>query len=146
MASIKIATGLKTYDIEDENGNVRGSISFNPSDLNLIARAQDVVTDIYNHINTLESKGSADNITEDEIKLLLTDTDTKVRSELNTLFADDDASDIIFGSQNCLSTYKGETFVERFITAFIPILKKDIEKEMELSQKRIEKYTSQVGK
>ena len=26
MAGIKIETGLKTYDIEDENGNVRGQI------------------------------------------------------------------------------------------------------------------------
>ena len=43
MASIKISTGLKVYDIEDENGNVRGQISFNPSDMNFYTRANDMV-------------------------------------------------------------------------------------------------------
>ena len=33
MASIKIETGLKTYDIEDEHGNIRGQITLNPKDI-----------------------------------------------------------------------------------------------------------------
>ena len=31
MASIKIETGLKTYDIEDEHGNIRGQITLKNS-------------------------------------------------------------------------------------------------------------------
>lgn len=42
MANIKIETGLKVYDIEDENGNVRGQISFNPSDMNFFERAEKI--------------------------------------------------------------------------------------------------------
>lgn len=43
MAKLTINTGIKVLDIEDERGNVRGQISINTSDANLLPRAQTLV-------------------------------------------------------------------------------------------------------
>jgi hypothetical protein len=140
MAGIKIETGLKTYDIEDENGNVRGQISFNPSDINLYPRAQAMQEHIKEYIKELTS------INENEVNIVneFDKVDKLIKSEINTLFDDENASKVVFGNQSALSSYKGVTFVERFLLAFMPIIQKEAEAEFKKSMKHIEKYTKQV--
>lgn len=42
MERISIDNGLKSFEIADNEGNVRGVISFNPSDFGFIERAKKV--------------------------------------------------------------------------------------------------------
>lgn len=143
MASIKIATGLKTYDIEDENGNVRGQISFNPSDTNIIKRAtevQKVIDKCINNAKNLDVKNEEEFVNE------VNKIDNTIREQVNYLFDCEDVSDIVFGKQNVLSTLNGKTFVERFLEAFIPIIKKEFENEQKKSQERVNKYVKRVKK
>lgn len=143
MESIKISTGLKVYDIEDENGNVRGQISFNPSDMNFYTRANDMVDNMDKW--TLELDGLNDSeLTEKEIADKVKELDAKVKEEINQLFDDENASDVVFGNQNVFNTLNGVSFVERFLTAFMPIIKKEFDKEQKKSSERISKYTKQV--
>lgn len=142
MASIKISTGLKTYDIEDENGNVRGQISFNPSDINLYPRAQRLLTHFEEYTKEIDALG--ENV-DDEAKII-TEYDTKLKHELNELFDDENLSSVVFGNQHCLNTLNGVTFFERFFNAFLPVMERDINAEIKKSQKRISKYTEQVSK
>lgn len=142
MANIKITTGLKTYDIEDEKGNIRGQISFNPSDMNFFTRAQHTQKAIEEAIAQL-SEIKTEN-SEEEIYSIIEKIDLEIKDKLNDLFDDPNTSKVIFGNQNCLNTLNGVTFVERFLMAFAPIIKADFQAEQKKSNKRIEKYTKQV--
>lgn len=143
MSSIKISTGLKVYDIEDENGNVRGQISFNPSDMNFYTRANDMVENMDKWTLELEELNDSE-LTEKEIADKVKELDAKVKEEINQLFDDKNASDVVFGNQNVFNTLNGVSFVERFLTAFMPIIKKEFDNEQKKSSERISKYTKQV--
>ena len=138
MASIKVSTGLKVYDIEDENGNVRGQISFNPSDLGFYDRATQFYDDMQTMIDSIENDDSIVGMEK------VSTADKAMKEKLNQLFDDENASKVVFGNQNCFNTLNGVSFVERFLNAFMPIIKKEFEKEQKNSQKRIEKYTKAV--
>ena len=138
MASIKVSTGLKVYDIEDENGNVRGQISFNPSDLGFYDRATQFYDDMQTMIDSIENDDSIVGMAK------VSAADKMMKEKLNQLFDDENASKVVFGNQNCFNTLNGVSFVERFLNAFMPIIKKEFEKEQKNSQKRIEKYTKAV--
>lgn len=138
MASIKVSTGLKVYDIEDENGNVRGQISFNPSDLGFYDRATQFYDDMQTMVDSIENDDSIVGMEK------VSAADKMMKEKLNQLFDDENASKVVFGNQNCFNTLNGVSFVERFLNAFMPIIKKEFEKEQKNSQKRIEKYTKAV--
>ena len=138
MASIKVSTGLKVYDIEDENGNVRGQISFNPSDLGFYDRATQFYDDMQTMVDSIENDDSIVGMEK------VSAADKAMKEKLNQLFDDENASKVVFGNQNCFNTLNGVSFVERFLNAFMPIIKKEFEKEQKNSQKRIEKYTKAV--
>lgn len=140
MASIKVSTGLKVYDIEDENGNIRGQISFNPSDLGFYDRATQFYDDMQTMIDSIENDDSIVGMEK------VSAADKAMKEKLNQLFDDENASKVVFGNQNCFNTLNGVSFVERFLNAFMPIIKKEFEKEKKNSQKRIAKYTQGVDK
>ena len=138
MASIKVSTGLKVYDIEDENGNVRGQISFNPSDLGFYDRATQFYDDMQTMVDSIENDDSIVGMEK------VSAADKMMKEKLNQLFDDENASKVVFGNQNCFNTLNGVSFVERFLNAFMPIIKKEFEKEQKSSRKRVEKYTKAV--
>lgn len=137
MAKIKIATGRKVYDIEDENGNIRGQVTFDPSDFNIVQRIKAFQKNLDAYLQTI----SDDTPTED----ILAEMDAKVKEELNKVFDDENASDVFFGNQSCLSMYKGEFFIERVLMAFIPVIEKDVQAEAKKSASKISKYTDMVN-
>ena len=142
MSVVKIETGVKVYDIADERGVVRGTVSFNPSDINFPIRAENFIKNVNELIEQAES--IPEDLAEEEISKTIEDFDKKIKKEVNVLFDDDNASSVVFGSQNCLNTSKGITFIERFIEAFMPIIKKEIAEETKKSSERVKKYVKQV--
>ena len=141
MASIKIETGLKTYDIEDEHGNIRGQITINPKDMSFFGKAQKMRDTILHYMDDIDITDQSKD--ENEIVKLFDDTDNMIKAEIDKLFGDG-TSTVIFGSQSSLSTINGVTFVERFMTAFMPIIQKEFQTELDNSSARVNKYTSQV--
>ncbi len=141
MASIKIETGLKTYDIEDEHGNIRGQITLNPKDMGFFSKAQKMRDTILHHMDSIDWNN--DDKTDDEILIIFETTDKIIKKEIDDLFGEG-TSDIIFGTQSSLSTINGISFVERFLTAFMPIIETEFKEELKNSSNRIDKYVSQV--
>ena len=141
MASIKIETGLKTYDIEDEHGNIRGQITINPKDMSFFGKAQKMRDTILHYMDDIDITDQSKD--ENEIVKLFDDTDNMIKEEIDKLFGEG-TSTVIFGSQSSLSTINGVTFVERFMTAFMPIIQKEFQTELDNSSARVNKYTSQV--
>ena len=141
MASIKIETGLKTYDIEDENGNIRGQITLNPKDIGFFNRAQKMRDKILHYMDSIDWNNN--DKTDDEILIIFDTTDKIIKKEIDDLFGQG-TSDIIFGTQSSLSTINGISFVERFLTTFMPIIESEFKEELKNSSNRIDKYVSQV--
>ena len=141
MASIKIETGLKTYDIEDENGNIRGQITLNPKDMGFFNRAQKMRDKILHYMDSIDWNNN--DKTDDEILIIFDTTDKIIKKEIDDLFGQG-TSDIIFGTQSSLSTINGISFVERFLTTFMPIIESEFKEELKNSSNRIDKYVSQV--
>lgn len=141
MASIKIETGLKTYDIEDEHGNVRGQITINPKDMSFFGKAQKMRNTILHYMDGIDALDNSKS--EDEIVKLFDDTDLMIKEEIDKLFGEG-TSTVIFGTQSSLSTINGITFVERFLSAFMPIIQQEFQAELDNSSARVNKYTSQV--
>nr|DAR49671.1 MAG TPA: hypothetical protein [Caudoviricetes sp.] len=141
MASIKIETGLKTYDIEDENGNIRGQITINPKDMSFFGKALKMRDTILHYMDDLDVNDSTK--TEQQIIDIFDNTDKIIKEEIDKLFGEG-TSIIIFGQQSSLSTINGVTFVERFLSAFMPIIQEEFKQEIQNSSARIDKYVSQV--
>jgi len=140
MASLKINSGIKIIDIEDKNGIVRGQIKINTSDINLVPRAQKLVDEVGEYLNDLENIVETD----ENRARIIEDVDKKIKAEVDALFDDAECSKVLFGNQNCLNTLNGVTYIERVLTAILPMIKADSEAEKKASDKRIKKYTSQV--
>jgi hypothetical protein len=151
MASIKIATGIKSYDIEDQYGNVRGQISFNPSDLNFINRLADMENKINKYMSEYEKKRSLtvsdESVASDSDSGLealdeISFYDAQIKRVIDETF-DDNVSEIIFGKESCFNMYRGKTFVERFIESILPVIEKDTDVALKSMEKHVSKYTSQ---
>ena len=57
---IIINDGLKTYDIENQDGKLLGQFSFNPSDTNIIHRYNDVVKSLEEFAKQIDKKEEAE--------------------------------------------------------------------------------------
>ena len=140
MASFKINTGIKTYDIENENGEVIGTIKINTTDINMFHRAKETQERIKQLVDEVTANVSSD---EDVINATY-ECDQKIKAEINQLFDDENLSNVVFGNQSCLNTLDGVTFVERFLNMVMPTIQADFQSEMAKSSDRVKKYTSQV--
>ena len=92
-------------------------------------------------INNLDVNDSTK--TEQQIIDIFDNTDKIIKEEIDKLFGEG-TSIIIFGQQSSLSTINGVTFVERFLSAFMPIIQEEFKQEIQNSSARIDKYVSQV--
>ena len=140
MASIKINTGIKTYDIEDERGNVLGQISFNASDVNMLARLYELQETIAELIEEVET---ASKDRPEEIYSVMTRIETEIKSKIDYVFGDN-VSEMVFGNQSIYADVDGMSFIARFTEAVIPVIKNDLEEAMLKRAKRINEYMEQV--
>ena len=144
MATIKIDTGVKVFDIENERGELLGQLKVNPSDLNFFTRADKFKKNIQSWIDDVNDIQNTE-LTEDLILEKLDEYDTNIKREVNELFDDPDASKIVFGNQNVFNTYNGTSFIERFLTAILPIIQNCLQEEAQKSADRVNKYKGMVS-
>lgn len=136
MERISIDNGLKSFEIADNEGNVRGVISFNPSDFGFIERAKKVQQDIIKY---------ADTIPEDASEETLVKIDKTVRDKIDELFSSN-VSEVIFGNVNCVSFSGGKPLFRKALETLIPIVSKTIVEEMKKIEDHINKYTKGIIK
>lgn len=142
MASLSFKTGVKNYDIEDENGKLLGTISIYPNDFNLGQRALEGQKKIEELLN--EAAKLSENVSEEEAIKLIADTDTKIKQQLDYIF-NSNVSETVFNGLNCLNvTQNGKYLIENFIDMIMPVITKELNKSIEKSAKNIKRYTSQV--
>lgn len=144
MAKLKLTTGIKTYEIEDEHGKLLCEISLNTTDLNLFNRISAMEGKVKKAIPDFTSISND----EDAMRFLesdvLPEADKKIRAIIDDAF-DASICDKLFGSTNCLTVGSdGTTYVERFMDMIAPVIASDFNEAIKASEQRISKYTSQV--
>lgn len=139
MEKIKISTNRKEYQICDENDNELGVIKVDVTDFNFFTRTKETEAVIEKTLRELEELAAKGISNEDKL-IEFTKLDEKIKKQLNYMF-DYDVSSVVFGNQHCLSLGNGEFFLERFMSAIVPVIKNDIAKEQMKSKQKISKYT-----
>lgn len=137
MGIIKLETGIKKYDIENEHGDIIGQISFNANDINLLTR-------LYNFGD--EISALAEEFTDAEVDDIVEKTeaaDTKIKAHIDEVFGAGTAQ-AIFGNQSVFSELAGVSFIERFTEAIIPVIMNDINENIIAKAEKINKYKAQV--
>ena len=138
--SINFDMGYKSYDI---NGDKDKVIRYIPGDANFINR----YTEVMKNIETVGDEfKNADTSTIDKASEVSKAFDNKVRQLIDYLF-DEPVSAIVFGNKSSVALgCDGMPLFQKFLTAFIPIIEKDIEQSRKESEKAIKKYTSSIIK
>ena len=108
MASIKIETGLKTYDIEDEHGNIRGQITINPKDMSFFGKAQKMRDTILHYMDDIDITDQSKD--ENEIVKLFDDTGFERDAELK---------DWLFDGDKYHNVYLMHFFVKKTCKSFV---------------------------
>lgn len=145
MQNLRFDDGFKEFTV---NGDKNRIVRFNPADINLLDRFDQAVKTIEIEQNKLkediELKENGEAIEESEEALeVIRRANKLIKDQIDFIF-DSKVSEVIFGNQSPMSTVNGRPLFERVFDAIKPILEKEIVSEQEASQKRINKYTSQI--
>ena len=139
--TIRLDTGLKTYNlIFTDRDDDCVQISFNPNDIGIIER--------------IESAGDRISKAIEENPEAFDDTST-VATEVRKLIYEQ--VDYIFGNAISEKVFKhchplsvdsksGKYYIERFINAVAPVIKRDVEASNKASQKRMDKHLAKYRK
>ena len=129
---IQINDGSKTYDIQNQNGEIVASVTFKPNDFNILRRVDAVVADmekIIDSIKNVPSNSKAISEKEDELK-----------NKINDLFG----SDVTTPFFNILGAFspvgKGRLFVEDVMEKLIGIVRNEYENETAKEKEKLNEY------
>ena len=134
VKELVIDSGLVTYDIKDKDGKNYGSFSFNPSDLGIIKRHEEV-------IKSFESIELPE-VTEDEYATQLKEVDDLIAKKIDYLLGAE-VSEAFFNIMSPLSPLaSGQFFVESVIDAIGQAIQNETGERVKKVTGRIKKYTS----
>lgn len=144
MQNLNFDDGYKEFSI---NGDESRVIRFNPADFGILERIKDAydaiakATDTQEEIELLPDGTPKDQLSmaSDVVKTI----NKAIKEQIDHIF-NSNVSEVVFGKQSPLGMVKGIPLYERFLDSIIPVIKKEVEKEMKESQKRISKYTDVV--
>ena len=129
MASIKIETGIKTYDIVNENDELLCKIKINASDISLLSEIYKLQETIQLYLNKFEDADI------DKMYDTMVECETGIKKAIDNVFGEG-TSENVFKSQSIFSEYEGTSFLERFVSSILDTLANDIK---ENEQKKLEK-------
>jgi len=145
MQSIRFDDGYKEFMINDDPNKV---IRFDPADFGIIERFNNALKNIEKATETIKNdidiNPQGEPLSElEEAAEAVAKVNKLIKDQIDYIF-DSPVSDMVFGNKSPLALVKGVPLFERFIMAAKEVIEKEVKKEMEASQKRIEKYTKQV--
>ncbi|RDU21940.1 hypothetical protein [Anaerosacchariphilus polymeriproducens] len=144
MQSINFDDGYKEFAI---NGDESRVIRFNPCDMGILERIKKAYEEIEKAEEEskdieLKPDGTVKDDLEESVKALEVFKNV-INTQIDYIF-NSAVAEIAFNGQSPLSLVGGVPLYERFLNAILPIIEKDVKKEMKASQRRISKYTDVV--
>lgn len=128
--ALKIDLGLRTFDIEDTDGNPIGTIRFNPSDIGFVGRWQ-AFQDRAVKLADEPPRTPKD----------MKQADEELKGLLDKVFAAP-CSDVLFQGLSCFALCKDGRFVlTNVVETLVPEIKDAIVKAQKASEERMAKHT-----
>ena len=130
MAGFVLDLGLETFEVQDSEGNVRGTICFNPSDPGLAGRWDAVQKRLAERPEGLQGM-------EDIAQL-----DAELKAGIDQAFGSP-VSGVLFGPVSSLAICAdGEMVIEKIVDALTPVVLGAMKKAAEQREKKLGKYTA----
>jgi hypothetical protein len=144
MQNLNFDEGYKEFMINKDANRV---VRFNPTDFGIIER----IKTAYNEIDKVtqldkDIELKTDGTPIDELGKsaeIIGSTNKKIKEMIDYIF-NSEVSDSVFGKQSPLSIVNGRPLWQGFLECLNPVIKAEVKKAQQESQKRISKYTSQV--
>ena len=133
---VTIDNGLKTYDIADQDGNILGSFSFNPSDTAILKRYEVAIEKfqtVFEELKDMNDKSAAE---------LLDKLDEKAYKLIDEIFNAEIAKNFfsIMGPFSPLDN--GQFFIENVIDAIGRVFEAETGERVKKVNSKIKKHTS----
>lgn len=135
---ITVATGAKTYEIADTEGNVLGYFRFVPTDMGILDRYKEVENYFDNIAKSIDDQEDMDSAFPELV--------AGVKEKIDYLFHAP-VSDSFFAITNPFTLLDdGQMFAEHIINVVGEVIEREMKTRSELQKKKIEKYTSKYKK
>ena len=132
-ATRQFNTGLIKFTFTDENGEVFSSFRMNPTDVNLLARAEEVSDYFSQRKNDMPEKASG---------AALKAINDEIEEKINYLLGYEASKDIFGVITATTVSPDGEIFAWVVMDFIAEKLKPEMEKRRQNMQKKVEKYTA----
>lgn len=136
MERMRINDGSKSYEIVNQNDVVLGVFTFNPSDMNIIEKYNDVI----DSLKTATEKMNAG--TEEE----LIAASNLLREKMDLLFGEDTSRTFFSVTGPLTPLSNGQLFVENVLEAIGEIVEKEMNVRIKKVRGRMDKYTAKYNK
>lgn len=142
--SLNFDEGYKEFEI---NGDENRVIRFNPADYSMIERINQAHKNIdaeAHNVKDIEMNNDGTPVEEcEESAIAIKKLNDTIKSQIDFIF-NAQVSDIVFGNQSPASMVNGQPLYVGFLDCVLPKVKKYIEEQQKLSEKKISKYTGQI--
>lgn len=136
MERIQINDGSKSYEIVNQNDKVLGVFTFNPSDMNIIDKYNDVVESLKTATEKM-STGKEEGLTE---------ASSLIREKMDILFGEDTSKTFFSITGPLTPLSNGQLFVENVLEAIGAIVEKEMNVRVKKVRERMDKYTEKYNK
>jgi len=129
--ALKIDLGLRTYDIEDADGNFVGAIRFNPADIGFVSRWQ-----------AFQNRAAVLADEPPRTPQAMAAADEELKQLMDKVFAAP-CADVLLQGQSCFAMcMDGRFILTNVLEALVPVMKNAIEQAQKASAERMAKHTA----
>ncbi len=137
---INVSTGLKTYDIADMSGNILGSFSFNPADVDIVERYDKAMAEFESKIINIQSL-EAESVSEKYKKM------KELAYDMVDGIFNADVSSKFFSIMSPFTLMEdGKSFLEVTISAIGKVIENEVGVRVKKADLRISKHTAKYRK
>lgn len=138
---LQIDTGLKTYDILDADGNVTGTVRFNPADPGFAGRWQQAEKRIQEYHQKISENLSAGIPDMDQWETLMEANDA-IKKAFDYAFAAP-VSQVFFGGNSVFAlTTSGHLVLENVLEGIYPVIEEALTQAADKARHRMETHTA----
>lgn len=132
---INIHDGKKTYEIKNQNGEVIGSVTFNPTDTNILRKCDSVLNEIFDFQKIIDNNPDS-----------LIQAEENIKKTINDLFGSD-VSTPFFAIVGPLTVLEdGKCFAEKVVESLVEKSKEEMKKHGETAKNRMDEYLEDYKK
>lgn len=132
VEKIVINDGTKSYQIVNQNGKALGVFCFNPSDVNIVEKYNQMVDEVS------EALAKVDNGEEEAIK----EVSGIIRNKMDYLFGEETSKSFFTITSPLTPLSNGQLFIENVITAIGKVIEHETKRRVAEVRERMNKYTA----